>query len=177
MASKHLLTATGHLDFSIYGRISIITVTNEEIVANKPVQVKKNTILIYIIGIAAVLLVVALAVILLNGQEKPTTLPAAISVSEAAERFAAGAYLLDVREQSEWNEGHINGAVLIPLGQLSTRLSEIPADRDVLIICRSGNRSAQARDELRAAGYPNTTSINGGMNAWITAGLPVVTGP
>jgi rhodanese-related sulfurtransferase len=143
----------------------------------KPVQVKKKSNLIFIIGLAAVVLVVVLAVILLNGQGKPTTLPAAISVSEAAERFAAGAFLLDVREQSEWNEAQINGAVLVPLGQLSTRLSEIPADRDVLIICRSGNRSAQARDVLRAAGYPNTTSINGGMNAWITAGLPVVTGP
>ena len=145
--------------------------------ANKPVQEKKKTNLIFIIGIAAVILVVVLIVILLNGQDKPTTLPATISVSDAAERFAAGAFLLDVREQSEWNEGHINGAVLIPLGQLSTRLAEIPADRDVLIICRSGNRSAQARDQLRAAGFPNTTSIDGGMNAWISAGLPMVTGP
>jgi rhodanese-related sulfurtransferase len=143
----------------------------------KPVQEKKKSNLIFIIGLAAVVLVVVLAVVQLNGQGKPTTLPAAISVSEAAERFAAGAFLLDVREQSEWNEAHITGAVLVPLGQLSTRLSEIPADRDVLIICRSGNRSAQARDVLRAAGYPNATSINGGMNAWITAGLPVVTGP
>lgn len=141
------------------------------------VQEKKKPNLIVIISLAVVLLLVVLAVVLLNGQEKPTTLPATISVSEAADRFAAGAYLLDVREQSEWNEGHINGAVLIPLGELSTRLSEIPADRDVLIICRSGNRSAQARDQLRSAGYPNTTSIDGGMNAWITAGLPVVTGP
>jgi len=141
------------------------------------VKEKKKTSLIFIIGIAAVLLVVVLIVILLNGQDKPTTLPATISVSDAAERFAAGAYLLDVREQSEWNEGHISGAVLIPLAQLSTRLSEIPADSDVLIICRSGNRSAQARDQLRAAGFPKTTSIDGGMNAWISAGLPVVTGP
>jgi len=145
--------------------------------AKIPVQKKKKSNLIFIIGLAVVLLVVVLAATFLNGQDKPTTLPAAISVSEAAERFTAGAFLLDVREQSEWNDAHINGAVLIPLGQLSTRLSEIPADRDVLIICRSGNRSAEARDQLRAAGYPNTTSVNGGMNAWITAGLPVVTGP
>jgi rhodanese-related sulfurtransferase len=143
----------------------------------KPVQVKKKPNLKIIFGIAAVVLVAVLAILLLNGQGKPTTLPATISVSEAADRFAAGAYLLDVREQSEWNEGHISGAVLIPLAQLSTRLSEIPTDRDVLIICRSGNRSAQARDELRAAGFANTTSIDGGMNAWITAKLPIVSGP
>jgi len=145
--------------------------------AKKPVQKKKESNLKLIIGLAVVVLVAVLAVILLNGPDKSTTLPPTISVTDAAERFAAGAFLLDVREQSEWNEAHINGAVLIPLGQLSARLSEIPADRDVLIICRSGNRSAQARDQLRAAGYPNTTSISGGMNAWINAGLPVVTGP
>ena len=145
--------------------------------AKNSVQEKKRSNLIFIIGIAAVLLVVVLVVILLSGQGKPPTLPATISVTDAAERFAAGAFLLDVREQSEWNEGHISGAVLIPLAQLPTRLSEIPTDRDVLIICRSGNRSAQARDQLRAAGFPNTTSIDGGMNAWIAAGLPVVTGP
>jgi rhodanese-related sulfurtransferase len=145
--------------------------------AKKPVQKKKKSNLKLIIGLAAVVLVAVLAVILLNGPGKTTTLPSTISVTNAAERFAAGAFLLDVREQSEWNDAHIDGAVLVPLGQLSTRLSEIPADRDVLIICRSGNRSAQARDQLRAAGYPNTTSISGGMNAWINAGLPVVTGP
>ena len=145
--------------------------------AKKPAQEKKKPNMIVFISLAVVVLLVVLTAILLNEPEKPATLPAAISVSEAADRFAAGAFLLDVREQSEWNEAHINGAVLIPLAQLSTRLAEIPADRDVLIICRSGNRSAQARDELRAAGYPNTTSIDGGMNAWISAGLPVVTGP
>lgn len=145
--------------------------------SKNPAQEKKKPNLVAIISLAVVLLLVVLGVILLNQPEKTSTLPATISVSEAADRFAAGAFLLDVREQSEWNEAHINGAVLIPLGQLSTRLSEIPTDQDVLIICRSGNRSAQARDLLRAAGYPNTTSIDGGMNAWITAGLPVVTGP
>ena len=145
--------------------------------AKKPVQKKKKSNLKLIIGLAVVVLVAVLAVILLSGPDKSTTLPSTISVSNAAERFAAGAFLLDVREQSEGNEAHIDGAVLIPMRQLSARLSEIPTDRDVLIICRSGNRSAQARDQLRAAGYPNTTSISGGMNAWISAGLPVVTGP
>jgi rhodanese-related sulfurtransferase len=100
-----------------------------------------------------------------------------ITVQQANEQFVNGAYLLDVREPSEWNEAHVDGAVLIPLGELSARVSEIPTDQDVLIICRSGNRSGQARDLLRAAGLNRTTSINGGINAWMSAGLPVVTGP
>ena len=99
-----------------------------------------------------------------------------VSVTQAAELFSAGSFLLDVREPSEWEAGHIDGAVLIPLAELSTRMSEIPKDKTVVIICRSGNRSAQARDQLRAAGYSQTTSVDGGMNAWIEAGLPVVTG-
>jgi rhodanese-related sulfurtransferase len=72
--------------------------------------------------------------------------------------------------------GHIDGAVLIPLGELQSRLSEIPTDRDILIICRSGNRSTQARGILRAAGFKRTVSIIGGMNAWIASGLPVTRG-
>ena len=104
-------------------------------------------------------------------------MPDTITVQEAQEQFAKGAFLLDVREQSEWEEAHVDGAVLIPLGELSNRIAEIPTDQDVLILCRSGNRSGQARDLLRAAGLSKTTSIEGGINAWISAGLPVVTGP
>lgn len=131
----------------------------------------------YLIAIGVVILAVVITVKLLKKDIAKKTLPMTISVTEASTRFAAGAFLLDVREQSEWNTAHIQGAVLIPLGQLSSRVSEIPTDRDVLIICHSGNRSAQARDQLRAASYLNTTSIDGGMTAWIAAGLPVVTGP
>jgi rhodanese-related sulfurtransferase len=104
-------------------------------------------------------------------------LPATISVSDANTRFMEGAFLLDVREKSEWDQSHIEGAVLIPLGELSARIAEIPTNQDVLIICRSGNRSAQALDLLRAAGLDRTTSIDGGITQWISSGLPVVTGP
>jgi rhodanese-related sulfurtransferase len=131
----------------------------------------------YLIAIGVVVLAVVITVKLLKNDIAKKTLPMTISVTEASTRFAAGAFLMDVREQSEWNTAHIQGAILIPLGQLSSRLSEIPTDRDVLIICHSGNRSAQARDQLRAAGYLNTTSIDGGMTAWMAAGLQVVTGP
>lgn len=127
-----------------------------------------------IIALAAVAVIVAAVFIF---QPQTDSLPATITVQQANEQFANDAYLLDVREPIEWNEAHVDGAVLIPLGELSARVDEIPTDQDVLIICRSGNRSAEARNLLRAAGLNRTTSINGGINAWISAGLPVVSGP
>ena len=64
----------------------------------------------------------------------------------------------------------------IPLGELPNRLSEVPQDKEVVVVCRSGRRSAEGRDILRNAGYPQSTSMTGGMNAWSAANLPVVTG-
>lgn len=123
------------------------------------------------------LAVIVGAVFLLSNNTEAKGMPGAITVTDAAQRFDQGAFLLDVRTVEEWNQEHIDGAVLIPLDQLSGRINELPADQDVLIICRSGNRSGQARDLLRAAGLKRTTSISGGINAWIAKGLPVVTGP
>jgi rhodanese-related sulfurtransferase len=136
----------------------------------------RKSSLVYLIAVAVVIGMVILTIKLLPRELETNQIADTVSVSEAAELFSAGSFLLDVRELSEWEAAHIDGAVLIPLAELSTRMSEIPKDKTVLIICRSGNRSAQARDQLRAAGYPQTTSIDGGMNAWIEAGLPVVTG-
>lgn len=127
-------------------------------------------------AVVIVVLITVAAIFVLGRGSEAEALSANISVSEAASRFKDGAFLLDVRQPEEWAQAHIDGAVLIPLGELQSRLSEIPTDRDVLIICRSGNRSSQARDILRAAGFERTTSIVGGMNGWIADGLPVVTG-
>ncbi len=100
-------------------------------------------------------------------------LPAEISVATAAQKRAAGAFILDVRTVEEWNEYHIPGARLIPLDQLSRRLAEVPRDREIVVVCRSGNRSATARDLLLKAGYPQVTSLAGGLLAWRSAGQPV----
>ena len=137
----------------------------------------RKNFLLYAIAILVVGAMVYLTTVLLQKDLAKSQIADTVSVSEAAELFSAGSFLLDVREQSEWNDAHIDGAVLIPLGQLATRMSEVPDDKTVLVICRSGNRSAEARDQLRKAGYAQTTSVAGGMNAWIQAGLPVVTGP
>jgi rhodanese-related sulfurtransferase len=98
-----------------------------------------------------------------------------VSVAEAALMQADGAFVLDVREPSEWASGHIPGATLIPLGQLASRLDEVPRDRGVVVVCRTGNRSAQGRDILLGAGYQAVTSMSGGMSAWIAQGRPVET--
>ncbi|HOT25153.1 MAG TPA: rhodanese-like domain-containing protein [Anaerolineaceae bacterium] len=104
-------------------------------------------------------------------------LPRTVSVEEAAALREEGAFILDVREPSEWEQGHIEGATLIPLGQLLQRSAELPTDQTIVVVCRSGNRSAQGRDILETAGFKAVTSMNGGMNDWQARGYPVVTGP
>ncbi len=110
------------------------------------------------------------------GAGAPAALPAEIDVATAASKEQSGAFMLDVREPDEWAAGHIDGATLIPLGELAARVAEIPSDKEVVVVCRSGNRSAQGRDILLGAGLPSVTSMAGGMNEWAAAGNKVVTG-
>lgn len=103
----------------------------------------------------------------------------AVSVAQAQAQSAAGqAVLIDVREPHEYADVRAPGARLIPLGQLAQRLAELPQDKamPVLLVCRSGSRSAAAVDMLGKAGYTQTLNVTGGMNAWQKAGLPVVRG-
>ena len=81
--------------------------------------------------------------------------------------------LIDVREDWEYADGHIPGATLIPLGEVPNRLSEIPKDKTVVAVCRSGNRSGQATNFLRQQGFENVHNMQGGMNAWSQAGFEV----
>jgi rhodanese-related sulfurtransferase len=106
----------------------------------------------------------------------PQALPPAISVADALALREAGAFILDVRQPEEWAAGHIPDATLIPLGDLSARIAEVPKDRQVVVVCRSGNRSAQGRDILLGAGYSSVTSMVGGMNDWAAAGYPTTNG-
>jgi rhodanese-related sulfurtransferase len=85
----------------------------------------------------------------------------------------ADAYLLDVREPQEWADGHAEQACHIPLGALPARLAEVPADRDVYVVCRVGARSAQAAAFLNGNGR-TALNVAGGMLAWARAGRPVV---
>ncbi len=123
------------------------------------------------LGLAGVVLVVVALGLALRGGAQ-TALPAEISVQQAYEKYRQGTLLLDVRTQPEWDEYHAPNAVLIPLDELPSRLNELPKDREIVVICRSGNRSAVATDILRQNGF-NATSVAGGMKAWRAAGYPV----
>jgi rhodanese-related sulfurtransferase len=81
--------------------------------------------------------------------------------------------LIDVREQAEYDAGHIPNVKLIPLGQLPNRVNEIPKDKFVVMTCRSGNRSGRATRFLRDQGFDNVHNMEGGIVAWQNAGLPV----
>lgn len=96
-----------------------------------------------------------------------------IDVDKAFQLREEGTFLLDVRTPAEWTEVHIPGAYLIPLDELPVRISELPEDQDILIYCRSGNRSAKALSILQNAGFSQVYSMTGGINEWINAGYPV----
>lgn len=81
--------------------------------------------------------------------------------------------VIDVREQWEYDEGHIPNVTHIPMDEISSRLSEIPTDKEVVVTCRSGNRSGQVADFLRQQGYTNIHNMSGGILDWQAAGLPV----
>ena len=81
--------------------------------------------------------------------------------------------VLDVREDWEYNEKHIPGVLWMPMNTVPNRLSEIPKDKEVIVTCRSGNRSGQVVDFLREQGFTNIHNMTGGIVAWESAGLPV----
>lgn len=90
-----------------------------------------------------------------------------VSSHEVAERLEKGEapVIVDVREPDEYAEGHIPGSRLIPLGTLPERMGEIPSDREVVVVCRSGGRSTAACQHLQAAGY-QVKNLTGGMIGW-----------
>lgn len=96
-------------------------------------------------------------------------------VAEVKKRMDDGEQLLllDVRSADEYaHDGHIPGSRLIPLPVLSQRAAELPRDRAIVVVCRSGNRSQVACDVLAKLGFDNLTNLSGGMIAWQRAGLP-----
>lgn len=103
-----------------------------------------------------------------------STLAASIDVDTAnALQGNPNVFMLDVREPDEYAAGHIPGITLIPMGEVADRLSEIPTDQEVIVTCRSGNRSGQVVDFLREQGFTNVHNMEGGIVAWEAAGYPV----
>ncbi len=99
-----------------------------------------------------------------------------ITPNELKKRLDAGEPLLlvDVRTPAEYQyDGHIAGSRLLPLSVLGQRLDELPADQPIVFICRSGNRSMVACEQLAHIGFENTINLSGGMIGWRMAGFPV----
>lgn len=101
---------------------------------------------------------------------------ASVSPKQAATMFfEKKAIILDVREDYEWKEQHIAGAIHIPLAQVESRLSEIEQykDSNIVVQCRSGKRSAKAANALKAAGFTKVFNLTGGIIAWGEDGLKI----
>jgi rhodanese-related sulfurtransferase len=128
------------------------------------------------LGVLAVL-VFAGILFLRRSPDAGQALAAEISVGQALSMRESGAFVLDVRQPEEWLDHHIPGSTLIPLGELPARISEVPQDQEILVVCRSGNRSAQGRDILLDAGFDQVSSMAGGLTEWRAAGYPTVSGP
>jgi rhodanese-related sulfurtransferase len=86
---------------------------------------------------------------------------------------APGAQLVDVREWEEWATGHIPGSVHLPMAEVAVRMGELDPARPVITVCRSGRRSLLSARELLRAGFPDVSSLAGGISAWVDAGQPV----
>ncbi len=100
-----------------------------------------------------------------------------VTVAEAYDKYSQGVFLLDVRTQEEWESFHAPNTTLIPLDELANRVDELPKDQEIVVVCRSGNRSQEGRDILINAGFTNVSSMAGGLNDWRSTGYPTVSGP
>lgn len=101
-------------------------------------------------------------------QQVPT-----VTVSQIPDPLPATATVLDVREAVEWQHGHIDNALHVPLHDLPARLGELPASGRLLVVCKVGGRSAQAVMWLRQQGI-DASNVDGGMIEWAAAGRPMV---
>jgi rhodanese-related sulfurtransferase len=95
-----------------------------------------------------------------------------VSADEAYQLYQNGALVLDVRTSTEWDSYHAPNTLLIPFDQLSTRVNELPRDRQIVVVCSSAACSQQGRDVLLGAGL-NATSMKDGFDIWYAKGYPI----
>lgn len=96
-----------------------------------------------------------------------------VSAEDGHQMVEDGGFLLDVREADEWDAGHAPEAVWIPMGELQARVDELPRDRRIVAICRSGARSHTVAAALLGAGF-DAVNLDGGMRAWAGEDYDVV---
>ena len=146
--------------------------------AHRKAQQRKKNNNLWIWGVVALVIFGLSAVWLTSqGTTGSSSSPREISVAEALAKKDAGVFILDVREPAEWNEFRIASSILIPLGELESRVNELPRDQEIVVVCRTGHRSALGRDTLLNAGFTQVVSMAGGLTEWKAAGYPTVSGP
>jgi rhodanese-related sulfurtransferase len=146
----------------------------------KQTQSKKKVDLVFwglLTSVTIILISLLVVPGLLPAKAVSGLMPMEVKPGEVYQAWQSGGFILDVREPEEWIAGHIPNATLIPLGQLASRVSELPRDVPVYVVCRSGNRSATGRDILIDAGFSSVTSMAGGMNDWVRNGYEITIGP
>ncbi len=146
--------------------------------ARKSKRTQKKTSLPWgwvVFGSLAVVLIGAGVFLRVWGKSKEpqaAALPVEISVQQAYEKYEAGVYVLDVRTLAEWNEYHIPHTHFTTLDELEKHLDLLPRGKEIVVVCRSGNRSLVAARMLREKGF-NAASMSGGLDAWRAAGYPL----
>lgn len=125
------------------------------------------------VQLALVAFVVFIVFLIASANSGGSGLAGEVNVDQAYQMYQqSNTFVVDVRTQEEWDEYHAPNTTLIPLDELPNRLNEIPKDKEILVVCRSGNRSQQGRDILLQAGF-NATSMAGGLKEWYARGFPV----
>jgi hydroxyacylglutathione hydrolase len=102
--------------------------------------------------------------------DSPLSTLASVGADALGASARAGHIVLDVRNRSEWNEGHVPGARLIPLAELTARLEELRGEGPIAVHCQGGSRSAVAASVLQAAGFTDVVNVEGGYAAWLRIG-------
>ena len=121
------------------------------------------------VGILIVIAVIAISIFALG--RTSTAQASSVSPTDAYQMVQKGAFLLDVRTQAEWDQYRVPGATLIPLDELPNRLNELPKNKQIVVICHSGNRSKTGRDILLSDGF-QAVSVTGGLLQWYADKLP-----
>ncbi len=94
--------------------------------------------------------------------------------SVSADQVPDDVYVVDVREQDEWDAGHVAGAAHVPMSDFVARQDQVPKDRPVLVVCTVGARSQRVAAYLSELGW-QASNLEGGLKAWVAAGKPLVT--
>ena len=135
-----------------------------------------NTQRRYLFGIVIILVISVLAYSQLQGKDSPIFEYGDVTVEQAKQLIEekSNLVILDVRTVSEYDDSHIEGALNIPVQEIEGRLDELAKNDEILVYCRTGNRSFTAIEIMNAEGFTKIYHMNHGITAWIDADYPVV---